>query len=365
MRPFRIDVPEQVLADLRERLSRSRFTTATDSTRWKAGADPSDLRALVEYWAGGFDWRGVEARLNEYPQYVAEIEGQRVHFVHLRSPRPGALPLVLTHGWPSCFAEMLALAGRLVADFDVVVPSLPGFAFSEAPRGPFTGRAVAGTWQHLMTTTLGYERYGAFGGDIGGSVTQWLGALYPASVAGIHMTSGSLTSGVDPAVLDAAGLAYLDAQGAYDAQDGGYSEIMRTRPDTIAAALADSPAGLLAWIADKYRDWSDCGGDLASRWGADDLLTVATIYWATGTIGTSFRAYYDHPHSGPRPPITVPTGITLSHEPLMEGFPESLARRAFPGLSHFTRPASGGHFMAHEEPDYLAGQLRTFFGPLT
>ncbi|WP_327085598.1 epoxide hydrolase [Nonomuraea sp. NBC_01738] len=365
MPPFRIDVPELVLADLRERLSHTRFTVASDRTPWNAGADPADLRALVDYWADGFDWRRVEARLNTYSHHLADIDGRRVHFVHVKSARPGAMPLVLTHGWPSCFVEMLAVADRLAADFDVVIPSLPGFGYSEAPGGPFIGRRIAETWQHLMTVTLGYQRYGAFGGDIGGSVTQWLGALYPASVAGIHMTSGSLTAGIDSAALNPDELAYLAAEQAYDAQDGGYSEIMRTRPDTIAAALTDSPAGLLAWIADKYRDWSDCAGDLKTRWTADDLLTVATLYWATGSIGSSFRAYYDHPHAGPRPPITVPTAITLSHEPLMAGFPQSLAERAFPGLRHFARPERGGHFMSHEEPDYLAEQLRTFFLPLT
>ncbi|MFI6317713.1 epoxide hydrolase family protein [Nonomuraea sp. NPDC050556] len=365
MRPFQIDVPEHVLADLRARLSRTRFATPSDRTRWNAGTDPTDLRALVEHWADGFDWRRVEARLNAYPHYLADIDGQRVHFVHIKSARRGALPLVLTHGWPSCFVEMLAVADRLAADFDVVIPSLPGFAYSQAPDEPFTGRRIAETWQHLMTTTLGYQRYGAFGGDIGGSVTQWLGALYPASVAGIHMTSGSLTAGIDPSALNPDELAYLDAERAYDARDGGYSAIMSTRPDTIAAALTDSPAGLLAWIADKYRDWSDCGGNLNTRWEADDLLTVATLYWTTDSIGSSFRPYYDHPHSGPRPPITVPTAITLSHEPLMAGFPQSLAQRAFPNLRHFARPERGGHFMSHEEPDYLAEQLQTFFRPLT
>lgn len=365
MRPFHLDVPEHVLADLRVRLSRTRFTTASDRTRWNAGADPADLRALVRYWADGFDWRRVEAGLNKYPHYLTDIDGRRVHFVHIRSPRPGALPLVLTHGWPSCFVEMLAVADRLAADFDVVVPSLPGFGYSETPHGPFTGQRVAETWQHLMTTTLGYQRYGAFGGDIGGSVTQWLGALFPASVVGIHMTSGSLTAGIDPSAVKPDERIYLEAEHAYDAQDGGYSAIMGTRPDTIAAALTDSPAGLLAWIADKYHDWSDCGGDLRTRWQADDLLTVATLYWATGGIGSSFRPYYDHPHTGPRPPVTVPTAITLSHEPLMGGFPRGLAERAFPNLRHFARPDRGGHFMAHEEPDYLADQLRTFFRPLT
>ncbi|MFI0464017.1 epoxide hydrolase family protein [Saccharopolyspora sp. 5N102] len=378
VRPFRISVPDDVLDDLRIRLSRTRFTTASDSARWAGGTDPDYLRELVAYWADGFDWRAAEAALNAYPHYLAEVAGRKVHFVHLRGKRadgaPAPLPLVLTHGWPSSFVEMLRVAGPLTdpaahggdpADaFDVIIPSLPGFLFSELPAAPFTRRGVAEIWHELMTGTLGYQRFGAFGGDIGGGVTQWLGALYPGEVAGVHVTTAVIATDFGERPPTAEEQAYLDEVAAYDESDGGYSEIMLTRPDTVAAALVDSPAGLVAWIADKYRDWSDCGGDLERRWAKDALLTVATLYWATGTIGSSFRQYYDYHRNAPVPPIEVPGAVTLSREPIFANFPKSLAERIYRDLRHWSRPGRGGHFMPHEEPAQVAEELRAFFRPL-
>ena len=375
---FRIRIPDDVLADLRSRLARTRFTTASDTEFWAAGTDPGYLRDLVGYWADAFDWRAAERALNAYPQYLGEAGGRRVHFVRLRGNvaegAPPPLPLIMTHGWPSSFVEMLPAAAMLAdpaghggdpADaFDVVVPSLPGFLFSDLPSGPFTRRGVAALWHELMTKTLGYQRFGAFGGDIGGGVTQWLGALYPDDVVGVHITSAVVTSDFCLQPPTPAEQAYLDARAAYDVSDQGYSEIMCTRPDTIAAALADSPAGLLAWIIDKYRDWSDCEGDLERRWDRDTLLTVATLYWATGTIGSSFRQYYNYDLNDPVPQIAVPAAVTLSGEPAYATYPRSLAERVFTDLRHWNAPHRGGHFMAHEEPAQVASELRTFFGPL-
>jgi len=385
---FRIHVPDDVLADLRARLRRTLFTSASDSAYWTAGTDPGYLRDLVAYWADGFDWRRAEAALNAFPQYTAEISGRRVHFVHLRARRPastqtsetteapgggqagGPLPLVLSHGWPSSFVEMLRVA-PLLADppdpddaFDVVIPSLPGFLYSDLPKGPWTRQAVARVWHELMTTTLGYPRYGAFGGDIGGGVTQWLGSLYPGQVAGIHLTSAPVGDPTPEHPVTPQEQAFEDALQAYDLTDQGYSEIMWTRPDTIAAALADSPAGLAAWIVDKYKDWSDCGGDVTRRWDRDTLLTVFTLYWATGCIGSSFRSYYDYAQNPPPQPIVVPTAVTLSNEPTFVGFPRSLTERRCTDLRHWSTPGRGGHFMAHEEPEQVAGELREFFRPL-
>ncbi|MEV2270012.1 epoxide hydrolase family protein [Nonomuraea africana] len=371
---FHISVPDDVLDDLRARLHRTLFTTASDSTFWAAGVDPGYLRELVAYWADGFDWRKAEAALNAFPHYRAEVAGRQVHFVHLRGRRteggPEPLPLVLTHGWPSSFVEMLRVAPLLTepddpADaFDVIIPSLPGFLFSELPQGVFTRRGVAEIWHSLMTETLGYRRFGAFGGDIGGGVTQWLGALYPGEVAGVHTTSAVLTTDFSERPATAEEQAYLDGLAEYDVRDQGYSEIMWSRPDTIAAALMDSPAGLVAWIIDKYRDWSDCAGDLETRWDKDTILTVATLYWATGSIGSSFRQYYDYPHNRPVPTITVPAAITLSNEPAYANLPRSLPERVCADLRHWSTPGRGGHFMAHEEPEQVADELRTFFRPL-
>ncbi|MCF2527855.1 epoxide hydrolase family protein [Yinghuangia soli] len=375
---FHISIPDAVLDDLRERLVRTRFTTASDASSWTAGVDPDYLRGLVAYWADGFDWRGAEAHLNTYPNFRAEVGGSQVHFVHMRGKGPAAgpapLPLVLSHGWPSTFVEMLRITELLTdpaahggdpADaFDVVIPSLPGFAFSAPPPGRFTRRGVAEAWHELMTEVLGYPRYGAQGGDIGGGVTQWIGALFPDQVTGVLVTSAVIPADFAENPATPEEQKFLDAMDAYDREDGGYSEIMRTRPDTVAAALTDSPAGLLAWIVDKYRDWSDCGGDVATRWDRDTLLTVATLYWATESIGTSFRQYYDYPLNRPRPPVAVPGAVTLSNEPAYRGMPRSLAERVFPDLRQLRTPERGGHFMAHEEPEQLARDLRDFFRPL-
>jgi pimeloyl-ACP methyl ester carboxylesterase len=370
---FRIAVPDAVLADLRARLARSRFSTRSDERPWQAGTDPDYLGDLVAYWADGYDWREREAELNQLPQRSADIAGRSLHFLHFRAApaeeAQRALPLILSHGWPSSFVEMLPLATRLAdpgrydadpADaFDVVVPSLPGFLYSELPDEPLTRAAMAGILHALMTDVLGYRRYGAFGGDIGGAVSGWMGALYPDQVVGIHLIHPPLPDDFDPPPSSAEE-AFLAAEQAYDETDRGYSEIMGTRPDTIAAALIDSPAGLAAWIVDKYRDWSDCHGDLESRFDRDTLLTILTLYWVTDSIGSSFRQYYDWSHNRPRPPITVPAGVTLSAEPVFSGYPRELAERCV-NLKHWSTPGRGGHFMPLEEPELLATELRSFF----
>ncbi|MEU1239900.1 epoxide hydrolase family protein [Micromonospora parva] len=369
---FRIDVPDAVLNELRARLARTRFTDRSGNQPWQGGVDPDYLRDLVSYWHDGYDWRAREAELNAYPQHLAVVGGRKLHFLHVRAARPAGtpapLPLILSHGWPSSFVEMLPLVDRLTSPagggFDVVVPSLPGFGFSEVPDEPVTRALLARTLHELMTDVLGYERYGAFGGDVGGVVTGWLGALYPEQVAGIHMIHPPFPASFDARPLSAAEQAYLDADAAYDETDGGYSAIMGTRPDTLAAALADSPAGLAAWIVDKYRDWSDNHGDLANSIDRDTLLTIITLYWVTGTIGSSFRQYADFGHNTPRPDITVPAAFTVSTEPAMANFPRSIAERACTDIRHWSEPGRGGHFMPLEEPDLLATEMRQFFTSL-
>ncbi|SIN35218.1 epoxide hydrolase family protein [Micromonospora cremea] len=376
--PFRIDVPDAVLDDLRARLARTRFTDRSGDQPWQGGADPDYLRDLVSYWRDGFDWRAREAELNAYPHHLAVVGGRKLHFLHVRAVRPtGApapLPLILSHGWPSSFVEMLPLVDRLTDParyggdpfdaFDVVVPSLPGFAYSELPKEPLTRAVLARTLHELMTDVLGYRRYGAFGGDVGGVVTGWLGALYPEQVAGIHMIHPPFPASFDARPLSAAEQEYLDAEAAYDETDGGYSAIMGTRPDTLAAALVDSPVGLAAWLVDKYRDWSDNHGDLANSFDRDTLLTIITLYWATGTIGSSFRQYFDFDHNTPRPDITVPAAFTVSTEPSQANLPREIAERACTDIRHWSEPGRGGHFMPLEEPDLLAGEMRQFFTSL-
>ncbi|MFL6072649.1 MAG: epoxide hydrolase family protein [Mycobacteriales bacterium] len=379
VKPFHIEVPDEVLEDLRARLRRTRHAAACSGAGpWQAGVDPDYLRDLVGYWAGGFDWRAREAQLNALPQYTADLDGRRTHLVRLPGVRPAGVaappPLILCHGWPSSFLEMLPLAerltdpGRFGADpagaYDVVIPSLPGFLYSELPPdGPLTRPAIAEVLHRLMTEVLGYSRYGTFGGDIGGASTLWMANLHPEQVVGVHLIHPPFPSALDD--LTAAEQAFVDAEAEYDESDGGYSAIMGTRPDTIAAALLDSPAGLAAWIVDKYRDWSDCHGDVETRFDRDTLCTILTLYWATGSIGTSFRQYHDWPHNPPRPAVDVPVAVTLTAEPGLAGFPRSLAERAATDIRQWTEPGKGGHFMALEEPDLLAADIRAFFGKLS
>jgi pimeloyl-ACP methyl ester carboxylesterase len=376
--PFRINVSDYTLDDLRSRLRRTCFTTPSGDQPWRAGADPDYLRDLVIYWANGFDWRAREAELNARAQYQAQVGGRRVHFLRVLAARPAGAPapppLILNHGWPSSFVEMLPLVDRLTNPaqyggdpayaFDIVVPSLPGFLYSPLPDGPLTRAAIAQTLHLLMTEILDYRRYGAFGGDIGGLVAGWMGALYPQHVTGVHLIHPPFPASFDARPLSAAEQSFLDAEARYDQSDGGYSAIMGTRPDTIAAALIDSPAGLAAWLIDKYRDWSDCHGDLESRIDRDTLLTTITLYWATGAIGSSFRQYFDYGHNTPRPDIPVPAAFTLSTEPAMAGFPREIAERACTNIQHWSEPGTGGHFMPLEEPDLLAGELTRFFTSL-
>jgi pimeloyl-ACP methyl ester carboxylesterase len=351
MPAFTIAVPDEVLDDLRSRLARTRYTQPS-AEGWKAGVDPAYLRSLVEYWADEFDWRAAEARLNAYPQFIEH----GIHFAHLRrdATRP---PVLLTHGWPSTFIELLPLADLL--DVDVVIPSLPGYLWSELPDGPATRAAVAETFHTLMTETLGYERYFAFGGDIGGSACGWLATMYPAEVAGLHVIHGPFPAEYDDPITPAE-QAWLDSEDERNEQDGGYGAIIGTRPDTIAAALMDSPVGLAAFIIDKLWAWSDCGGDLETRFDRDTLCTMVMLYWVTGSIGTSFRQDLDWPHNGKRPIIPVPVAVTQSHEWNMPLFPRSIAERAASDIRRYSAPDRGGHFMAFEEPRLVAHELSAF-----
>jgi len=372
-----ITVSDDELTDLRVRLRGSRFTPATGFEPWTHGVDPDYLRNLTEYWADGFDWRAAEARLNSLPHFVAEVSGSKMHFVHLRAEANDhglALPILLAHGWPSSFVEMLELGDRLAhpsrhglsgeAAYDVVIPSLPGFLFSELPTSPLTRAVIGDSFHELMTEALGYPRYGLFGGDIGGVSAATTASRHADAVTGILQIHPSFPASLEAAPLTEEEQRFLEREARYDETDGGYSAIMMTRPDTIAAALIDSPVGLAAWIVDKYRDWSDCGGDVETRFDRDTLLTILTLYWVTGTIGTSFRQYVDYPHNEPRGVIEVPAAFTLSTEPGMTGFPRSLAERAYADIRSWHTPGRGGHFLAHEEPELAASEIRAFFATL-
>ncbi|TFV98802.1 epoxide hydrolase family protein [Leifsonia flava] len=367
---FMIAVPDDTLDDLRMRLRNTRFTTPSRAEFWGAGVDPGYLASLVAGWADWLDsdWRSVESRLNALDHRLIDVDGTSIHIVRATSgPVDGErMPLLLMHGWPSSFVEMLALVEEFQAagaPFEIVVPSMPGFLFSELPEGPLTREAMADVMHALMTEELGFERYGVFGGDIGGTVAAWLAAKHPESVTGLYMIHPPFPAEFEAPLTDAEH-EFLESEAEFDQSDGGYSAIMITRPDTIGAAVADSPAGLLAWIIDKYRDWSDCGGDLETRFDRETLFTIGTLYWATESIGTSFRQYVDYDANRPRPDITVPAGFTVSAEPGIREMPRSIADRSCSDIRVWHEPSVGGHFLAHEEPKLLGGHLTAFFASI-
>jgi pimeloyl-ACP methyl ester carboxylesterase len=375
--PFSIQVPDEVLDDLRKRLARTRWSDPLPYPGWETGVDVRYLRQLTDYWAASFDWRAQERRLNGLPQFTAEVDGLRVHFVHLRGRGPRPFPLILSHGWPSSFVELLKIAPLLVdpaahgadeADsFDVVIPSLPGYGFSGPPDGPgrCTARSTASVWRRLMTDCLGYERFGAQGQDLGAGVTIRLGADHSDVVAGIH-TPGVITFPPQDQPLTEEGKAFLEARERWRSTEGAYAMEQATKPQTLACGLNDSPVGLAAWIVEKFRAWSDCGGDVEQRFSKDELLTNATIYWVTGTIGSSFLFYYESqrdPAAWTGLRVEVPVGVALFPREVPFTGPREWAEPVY-NIRRWTEMPRGGHFPAAEEPELLAAELREFFRPL-
>jgi pimeloyl-ACP methyl ester carboxylesterase len=354
LEPFSIDVGEEVLDDLRARLARTRWPSAAPGEPWAQGADLEALRELVAYWRDGFDWRERERRLNAYPQFVADVGGVRVHFVHLRR---GGAPLVITHGWPSAFTEGLELAEHL-AGFDLIIPSLPGYGFSTRPD-VCTTRDVAALW-HTLLQGLGYARYGACGGDWGAAVTTYMALQQPERLLGIHLSALDNSPAPAEPFTDAE-RAFMAAVGHWDATQRGYSTIQSTQPQTLAYGLTDSPAGLAAWIAEKWRSWADpnCPID------RDFLLELITLYWVTNTISTANRDYLDNYRAGtPRlgEYVHVRTGIAnFHHQRVSEGvLPREWAERSY-AVERFTDMPRGGHFGAAEAPELLAAEIAAFF----
>jgi pimeloyl-ACP methyl ester carboxylesterase len=374
VQPFSIEIPEATLRDLRERLARTRWPDEVRDSGWDYGTNLAFLKNLVDYWRDGFDWRAQERRLNELSHFRTDIDGLGIHFIHVRGNGPSPFALVLTHGWPSSFFELTKLV-PLLADpaahggdptdaFDVVVPSMPGFGFSSRPSERFVSARVADLWAQLMRR-LGYERFGAHGGDIGGGVSARLGQFHPEVVAGIHVTNvyGSIGES-DPPPTDAE-RRYLEQQAQWEHDEGAYGNIQATRPQTLAYGLNDSPAGLAAWIIEKYRAWSDCGGDVERVFSKDELLTNITIYWATESVGSSFRPYWDsrnNPNPRPWVRITVPCGIAVFPQDI-ERPPREFAERSY-NVQRWTEMPRGGHFAALEEPQTLAQDIRAFFREL-
>ncbi|GMU77352.1 MAG: microsomal epoxide hydrolase [Acidimicrobiia bacterium] len=375
---FRVDVPDAVLDDLRERLARTRLPNQIEGVGWAQGTELGYLTDLIAYWRDGFDWRAQEARLNAFDQFVTEIDGQRLHFVHQRSPEPGALPLLISHGWPGSVVEFLDVIGPLTnprahggdpADaFHVVAPSLPGYGFSGPTHEPgWHPRRIAGAYVHLMAA-LGYTRYGAQGGDWGSIVCANVADLDPARVAGLHLNFLTVPR---PADADLASLTPdeqrdLAAVGEWRRTGVGYQEIQGTKPQTLGYALEDSPAGLCAWIVEKFGAWSDGGPSPESAFTRDQLLTNVTTYWVTGTATSSTRLYYEMRQVGrdalPQAYVAVPTGVA-SFPGEVTRTPRSWAEHRY-HIVHWTEQPRGGHFAAMQVPDLFVDDVRTFFRPL-
>jgi pimeloyl-ACP methyl ester carboxylesterase len=351
---YRIPLDTAELDDLRERLERARFATAAAGKPGEHGVTPAELRSLVTYWRDEFDWPAVVARLNAIPQFTVELDGRRVHWAQLDG-RAGAPVIVLTHGWPYTFAEMLPLAERLVGDFTVIVPSLPGYIFSEPLDRPFTGPAVAELWHRLLTEVLGTPTYFSYGEDVGAGVSDWLAARHPESVLGIIASHAAFPPDDRSDELTDEELAFEAWRDEQRSTGSGYALMQRTKPDTLAAALSDSPSGLAAWIVEKFGAWSDHGG--GEPFTRDQLLTTVMLYWVSGSIATSFRPYADAELDPDIPLISVPAAIVVqTHERL---YPESYAHRTYTDIRSFAKLESGGHFVACEAPDAIAAVVRS------
>jgi pimeloyl-ACP methyl ester carboxylesterase len=375
--PFRIEVPQADLDDLRDRLARTRWPDELPGVGWAYGVPLEYLKELAAYWRTTYDWREHEARLNDYPQFTTTIDGANVHFLHVHSPEPEAVPLIITHGWPGSVVEFLDVIGPLAdprahggdpADaFHLVVPSIPGYGFAGPTRDAgWTTARVARAWAELMAR-LGYERYGAQGGDWGAFVSPELGRVDPDHVVGIHVnaaTVGFIPLGpVDPdelATFTDAERVRLDRLHHFLADMNGYFQIQATRPQTLAYGLTDSPVGQLAWIVEKFKEWTHPSTELPeAAVDRDHLLTNVMLYWLTGTAGSSARTYYENMHAGSwgQQPGTTPTGVAV--------FAEDVAIRRYAeggnNIVHWSEFDRGGHFAAMEAPDLLVGDVRTFF----
>ena len=379
IRPFTINVPDDVLVDLRTRLAGSRLPDQIPGTGWDYGTDRAYLEELLAYWQDGFDWRAQEQVLNRFDHFKTVIDGVDVHFIHQRSPNPDATPLLLTHGWPGSFTEFTQLIGPLTdpashggdpADaFHLVVPSLPGFGFSGKPteRG-YGPERMADILAGLMER-LGYERYGAQGGDWGAIISRVLAGNYSERVLGLHSNFilGGPPRGVDDpeAGVPAEELELREARSALFANEQGYSAIQGTKPQTVGYALNDSPAGLAAWIVEKFHGWSDHAGDVESAFTKDEMLTNITLYWVTGTATSSGRIYYESrttPSTRPVGYIDVPTAAAVFPEEILFT-PRKWAEAGY-NIVRWTRMPRGGHFAALEEPELLVDDIRTFFREL-
>src|SRR3954453_15047078 len=378
--PFTLHIPDAEIADLRDRLSRTRLPDQAPGEPWAYGTEVGYLRDLIEYWRTTFDWRAQETALNAFPQFRASLDDVDLHYLHVPGAGPDPMPLLLLHGWPGSVFEFLDIIPRLTDParfggdardaFTVVAPSLPGYGLSFRPgQKRFGVPEMADCVAALMSDVLGYKKFAAQGGDWGAAVTSRLGYAYAERIIGIHLNL-MMAAGRDPAEFDNPSEEeqnYLADLKRWLRDETGYQWIQGTKPQTLAFALTDSPAGLAAWIAEKFRAWSDCSGDLESVFTKDELLANISLYWFTGAISSSFWPYYARMH-GPWPipegaVVTVPTGYAAFPREILRP-PRSIAEQTFTDIRRWSAMEHGGHFAAMEQPDALAHEIRAFFRPL-
>lgn len=380
VQPFTIRIPDSTLSDLRSRLLQTRWPDQIAASDWKYGASLPYMREIADYWITDFDWRAQERALNDFHHFRAQIDGLGIHFIHERGQGPAPLPLVITHGWPGSFVEMLQIIPRLVDpasfggnaedSFDVVVPSLPGYGFSDrSTKSGMNSFRIAGLWAKLMNG-LGYARFGAQGGDWGAGVSTWLSLLHPEIILGLHLNyiPGSYKPYLsdDARELSETEKAFFVSKESWEQTEGGYGHAQATKPQSLAFGLNDSPIGLAAWIIEKFRDWSDCDGEVERRFTKDELLTNVMIYWATETIHSSMRLYFEAQtrllqfKEGDF--VRVPCGIArfAKEAPFP---PREWIERGY-NVQRWSEFPTGGHFAAMEEPDLLVNDIREFFRPL-
>jgi pimeloyl-ACP methyl ester carboxylesterase len=377
---FKIDIPESSLIDLQERLQQTRWPDELNNSGWEYGTNLSYLKELTHYWQYDYDWRSNERRLNEWPHYKVIIDHQEVHYIHIRSKVPNALPIVLTHGWPDSFLRFEKLVsmltdpqahgGKPTDAFHVVIPSIPGFAFSAPSHSPGNLFNIHNVWAKLMKT-LGYDKYVAHGGDWGSVITEHLARSHSNHVIGIHLTDVPfLHLFQKPGDPSEAEKKFFEESEQYQMKENAYAMIQATRPHTLGAGLIDSPVGLAAWLLEKFYTWSDCNGDIESRFTKDQLLTNISLYWHTQTVPSSFALYYDSMHASAFTWIgekikewmgtsSVPAGFAIFGKENTNP-PREWAARFF-NVQRWTTVPQGGHFAALEEPKILAHELVEFF----
>ena len=380
--PFSIRIEAEILSDLRERIRQTRWPDQGLGAAWEQGTDLEYLRQLLDYWAGEFDWQAQERELNAFHQFRVELDGVHIHFVHERARHGRGVPLILSHGWPSTFVELLPLVPFLTDPhahgidgpaFDVVIPSLPGYGFSERPRRTGVNyQYVAGLWHRLMRG-LSYERYGAQGGDFGAGIATFMALNNPKPMIGIHLSNLETAPYTGPGArpLSAREKTYRERNEAFWQEEYGYKAIQSTKPQTLGYALNDSPAGLAAWILEKWRSWADSRGNIDERVSRDFLLTTVTIYWVTQTITSSMRDYFDNDNRrfrialGPQEFVDVPTGIAVfANNFIDEGTPPREWAERLYNVRRWTPMPRGGHFAPAEEPELLARDIAAFFAGL-